>query len=414
MTGRSPARLLAPLALAAAALAVLAGFAGTPAASAAAPVIAAPEGIVVEAGSGDVAYAKDADGRRPIASTTKLMTALLTLEKGGLKDVVVAPRYRGAPAESLMRPPLAAGEHIAEADLLRGLLVFSANDAAVALATDVGGSVPSFVRLMNRRAQELGLKNTHYQNPIGLDAPGHYSSARDLATLTRALRRFGFFRRTVNTNQLTLKSGAVSRSLTNKNTLLAGYPWVDGVKTGYTAQAGNVLVASGTKRGVHLISVVVGAPDKAARDAESVELLNYGFSKYRLARAVVRGDEVAKVPIRHRAGADLPLLAARTVRKVVRRGKGFSYVQTIPRIVDGPVHYGDRVGRLVVSLEGRPFASVPLTAGLEVPAAGLGRRTQDFLTRPWTLAVVGALLLVLAAVARRRPPSRRSPEEAAA
>lgn len=393
-------------------LSALASLAGAPAASAAAPAIEAPEAIVVEASSGDVVFAKDADGRRPIASTTKLMTALLTLERGGLKDVVTAPRYRGAPAESIMR--LLPEEKIAEADLLRGLLVFSANDAAVALAMHVGGSVPSFVRLMNRRAQQLGLDNTHYENPIGLDAPGNFSSARDLATLTRRLRRFRFFRRTVNTNQLTLKSGSVGRTLTNKNTLLADYPWVDGVKTGYTSQAGNVLVASGAKRGVHLISVVVGASDKAARDTESVELLNHGFTKFRLSRAVVGGDEVAKVPVRHRAGAELPLVAGRTVRKVVRKGERFTYVDTIPRVVDGPVHFGDKVGRRVVEVDGRPVATVPLTAGLEIPAAGLGRRTQDFLTRPWTLAVVGALLLLVAAVARRRPPSRPAPEEAAA
>jgi len=391
-------------------LSALAALAGAPAASAAAPVIDPPEAIVVEASSGDVVFAKDADGRRPIASTTKLMTALLTLERGGLKDVVTAPRYRGVPAESIMR--LLPGEKIAEADLLRGLLVFSANDAAVALAMQVGGSVPSFVRLMNRRAQQLGLENTHYENPIGLDAPGNFSSARDLATLTRRLRRFRFFRRTVNTNQLTLKSGSVGRTLTNKNTLLADYPWVDGVKTGYTSQARNVLVASGAKRGVHLISVVVGASDKAARDTESVELLNY--TKFKLSRAVTDGEEFAKVPVRHRAGAELPLVAARTVRKVVRRGKRFTYVQTVPRIVEGPVGFGDRVGKLVVMLDGRPVASVPLIAGLEVPAAGLGRRTQDFLTRPWTLAAVGALLLLLAALARRRPPSPRAPEEAAA
>ena len=395
-----------------AALVVVTALASAPAALAAAPTIAAPQAIVVEAASGDVVYAKNADARRPIASTTKLMTALLTLEQGGLKEVVTAPRYRPAPAESVMR--LLPSEKIAKADLLRGLLVFSANDAAVALATHVGGSVPSFVRLMNRRAEQLGLEDTRYQNPIGLDAAGHFSSARDLATLTRELRRFRLFRRTVNTNQLTLKSGAVGRTLNNKNTLLADYAWVDGVKTGFTSQAGNVLVASGTKRGVHLIAVVLGAADKGTRDAESVELLNYGFTKFKLSRAVTDGEEFAKVPVRHRAGAELPLVAARTVRQVVRRGKRFTYVQTVPRIVEGPVGFGDRVGKLVVMLDGRPVASVPLIAGLEVPAAGLGRRTQDFLTRPWTLAAGGALLLLLAALARRRPPSPRAPEEAAA
>ncbi|MGI8622729.1 MAG: D-alanyl-D-alanine carboxypeptidase family protein [Solirubrobacteraceae bacterium] len=387
-------------------------MAASPVAHAAAPSVDAPEAIVVEATRGDVAYTKAADARRPIASTTKLMTALLTLEKGGLKDVVVAPRYRAAPAESTMH--LVPGEKITDADLLRGLLVVSANDAAVTLAGHVGGSVPSFVRQMNRRAQELGLGNTHYENPVGLDAPGNYSSARDLAQLTRRLRRFRFFRRTVDANTLTLESGSSPRALTNKNTLLAQYPWVDGVKTGYTSQAGNVLVASGTKRGVHLISVVIGAASKPARNAESVELLNYGFSKYRLKRAVTRGDTVASVPIRHRAGAELPLVASRSVRRVLRRDEHFTFARTVPTIVDGPVHRGTELGRLEVRLDGRPVTSLPLTANLEVPAAGLGRRTQDFLTRPWTLAVVALALLLAAVAARRRPPGRRSTEEAAA
>ncbi len=395
-------------------VAVLAALAGPSAANAAGPnEIASPEAIVVDAASGDVAYAKNADARRPIASTTKLMTALLTLERGGLKDVVTAPRYRAAPAESVIH--LIAGERITEADLMRGLLVSSANDAAVALATHLGGSVPSFVRLMNRRAQELGLHNTHYENPIGLDSPTNFSSARDLATLTRRLRRFPFFRHTVNTSQLTLKSGAHPRTLANRNTLLGDYPWVDGVKTGHTSLAGDVLVASGTKRGVHLISVVIGAASRTARNLESVRLLTYGFTKYQLKRAVVRGDTVVDVPIRHRAGAELPLVAARTVHKVLRKDERFTYVKSFPRIVDGPVHFGDKLGKLIVRLHGKPVASVALLANLEIPKAGLGRQAQDLLTRPWTLLVLAVVLLLVAALARHRPSAGRgSSEEAAA
>ncbi len=393
-------------------LAVLATLAGPVGAGAAEPSVASPEAIVVEAASGDVAYAKNADARRPIASTTKLMTALLTLERGGLKDIVTAPRYRAAPAESVIH--LVEGERITEADLMRGLLVASANDAAVALATDVGGSVPSFVRMMNRRAQELGLHNTHYENPIGLDSSTNFSSARDLATLTRALRKFRFFRHTVNTNQLTLRSGAHPRTLTNRNTLLGDYGWVDGVKTGHTSLAGDVLVASGTKRGMHLISVVIGAAGRSARNVQSVDLLNYGFTKYRLTRAVVRGDTVATVPIRHRAGADLPLVAARTVHKVLRKDEHFTYLKSYPSIIDGPVRFGDKLGKLVVQLHGRPVASVPLLANLAVPKAGLGRQAQDLLTRPWTLVVLAVVLLLVAALARRRPSAGRGSSEEAA
>ncbi len=375
------------------------------------PTIASPEAIVVDAQTGDVAYSKDADQSRPIASTTKLMTALLTLEHKGLSDVVTAPRYRAAPAEVVLG--LQKGQQIKEADLLRALLVISANDSAVALATHIAGDVPTFVNEMNRRAQQLGLENTHYANPIGLDQQGNYSSARDLATLTRTLRKYRIFRRTVNTNQLTLRTGPNRSLLTNRNTLLAQYPWIDGVKTGYTSGAGNVLVASGSKRDVHLISVVIGASSKLARNDESVELLKYGFTKYRLARAVVAGNRMASVPIRNRPGADLPVIAGRTVRKVKRVTEDFTLEEQLPDEVAGPIRYGQRIGKLMVKLRGRTIATVPLTAGLEIPKASTARRTQDFVTQPWTLIVLGAILAIAALLSQRRPVKRREEEPAA-
>jgi len=414
----SPARSLATL-LAAAVLAVLAslGLIAAPAAHAAPPAISAPSAIVIDATTGDVAYAKAPDQRRPIASTTKLMTALLTLEAGGLKDVVSAPRYRAAPAES--RINLVPGERMTEADLLRGLLVASANDAAATLAQHVGGSIPSFVRMMNRRARQLGLTNTSYANPIGLDEAGNYSTARDLVTLTRTLRKHRFFRRTVDAQSVTLQSGNAPRRLANRNTLLDQAAWVDGVKTGYTRQAGDVLVASGRKRGVRLISAVLGEPSKAARNADSLALLNYGFSRYRRTRAVVRGEVIARVPIQHRAGAVLPLAASTTVHRVLRRDERFELRPRIPHTVDGPISYGQEVGKLDITVRGKVVRTIPLTAALEVPKAGVARRTQDAVTTPWTLVVLAGLLVVAAVVTRRlRPaepreerPRRRTPAE---
>jgi D-alanyl-D-alanine carboxypeptidase (penicillin-binding protein 5/6) len=392
-----------------------------PAARATPPRIQAPSGIVIEASTGDVTYAKQPDQKRAIASTTKLMTALLALEAGGLHDLVPAASYHPAPAESQIH--LQPGEKLTEADLLRGLLVYSANDAAETIAEHVAGSEAAFVRRMNRRAQQIGLKNTHYANPIGLDAPGNYSTARDLVTLTQSLRKYRFFRRTVNSASVTLRSGHVMRTLANRNTLLGQATWIDGVKTGHTTQAGDVLVASASKRGVRLISAVLGEPDRSQRNADSLALLNYAFTKYVRVRAIARGDTVAKVPIAHRTGAVLPLVASRTVHEVKHLKERFGYRTIgVPAKVDGPIHYGERIGTVEVLRHGKRIASVPLTAGLEVPAASAARKTQDFLTTPWTLVVLGVLLLLVALVAsRRRPPpgderpSRRSaPEEAPA
>ena len=214
-----------------------------------------------------------------IASTTKLMTAYLALHELPLQERLVAPPYHPLPGESLLG--LEADERISVRDLLYGLLLPSGNDAAVALADGVAGSVPAFVEEMNRAASRLGLRDTSYANPIGLDEPGNYSSPRDLAKLTMRLRRQRLFRRIVDTARTTLQTGAHPRTIVNHNELVLKVPWIDGVKTGYTLDAGYVLIGSGTRKGVTLLSVVLGAPSVAARDQDTLSLLRYGFSLYR-------------------------------------------------------------------------------------------------------------------------------------
>lgn len=400
-------------------LALVLALALLPAAAASAaprPEIAAPQAIVVEGTTGDVIFEQEADTPRPMASTTKLMTALLVIEQAELDAVVTAPRYDGLPVETVMR--LVPGEKISVHDLLRGLLLVSANDAAFTLAQHVAGSVPSFVRMMNRRAQQLGLENTSYANPIGLDDANNFSTARDLATLTMELRKSRVFRRIVNATDLATRSGN-PRTLANRNTLVSRFGWVSGVKTGTTTGAGYVLVASGAKKDVPIISVVMGAADEAARDEQSVALLNYGFSKFKVARLTVDGNRFPEmIPISHRAGAELPVVYGETVREVVRKRDDTSIDVTLPAEVEGPVAYHEQVGEAVVSVEGEPVATVPLLAGLRVPEAGLGRRVQNVLTQPWALVALGAVLLLATALTqRRRPPpprTRRRPGETAA
>jgi serine-type D-Ala-D-Ala carboxypeptidase (penicillin-binding protein 5/6) len=265
------------------------------AARAAPPAIGAPEAILVEPQTQDVVYARRASMRRPIASTTKLMTALLTLERARLTDVFTAAPYSPSPAESLMG--LHAGERLTVADLLRGLLVVSANDAAVTLAVDVAGSQRRFVGLMNRRARQLGLRDTHYANPVGLDEPGNYSSAADLVKLTLVLRQRAFFRATTNLGSVTLRSGSRVRHLVNRNDLVRTVPYVNGVKTGHTNNAGYILVGSATRGGVTLVSAVLGDSSEGARDADTMRLLSPG-------RAGAQGQRVRQrrpqVPRRER------------------------------------------------------------------------------------------------------------------
>jgi serine-type D-Ala-D-Ala carboxypeptidase (penicillin-binding protein 5/6) len=377
--------------------------------------VGAPSAIVIEVSSGTAACARAPGRRRPVGSTTKLMTALLTLEDAKLSDVFTASSYRPLPVESKIG--LLPGEKMTVRDLLRGLLLESGNDAAATLAEGVGGSQRRFVRLMNARARELGLHDTHYENPIGLDALGNYSSARDLVTLATVLRTNRFFKHTVNLPQVTLKSGAYRRTFATRNLLVRRYGYVNGVKTGHTQGAGYVLVGSASRHGIQLVSAVLDEPSEAARDADTLALFSYAFRRFQRIRAVVKGRQLATVPIRARAGAQLDLVAAKTVRRIVRRGhrRDVKIAVHAPDSVAGPIRRGQRLGRIEVSQGGRVVATVGLLAGHHVAAAGIAQQTKNLAAAPLVLigvaiAAVGGTLLMARRrhVRSRRPPSREA------
>ena len=381
------------------------------AAHAAPPAISAPEAILVEPQTQDVVYAKKASMRRPIASTTKLMTALLTLEHARLSDVFTAAPYSPMAGESLMG--LRAGERLTVADLLRGLLIVSANDAAETLATDVAGSQKRFVRMMNRRARELGLRDTHYSNPVGLDEPGNYSSAADLVKLALVLRQRPFFRATTNMATATLHSGSRVRRLVNRNYLVRTVPFVNGVKTGHTNQAGYVLVGSATQGGVTLMSAVLGDSSEAARDADSLRLLRYGLSRYHRTAPVRKGAVFGSAALKFRDDR-VDLVAARTAMRVARRNERLTTSVTgTPSEIEGPLAAGSRVGTIVVRQRGKVVDRVALVTEHAVAAPTLGQRLGDYLGRSSTRAVLVVLALCslyLAFLWRRGPRRRKEPE----
>ena len=388
--------------------AAVGAVAAPPLAAAAArpPPISAPAAIVVEESTGDVAYRLNAGERRPVASTTKLMTALLALRRSRLDETFVAPPYSPAPAES--RINLRTGEALTVRDLLRALLLASANDAAVTLARGVAGTTEDFVRAMNREARRLGLRDTSYSNPIGLDDPSNYSTARDLAALTLVLRRSAFARRTTDLERATLRSGARVRRIVSRNDLLEEEEWVDGVKTGYTSSAGYVLVGSATRGPVTVVSVVLGEPSEAARDRDSLSLLRYGLSSYRSAKPVRRGQVLARPTVRLQGGLTVPVVAARSASHVVRRGRRLTLRERLPRVLEGPLPAGRRVGAVLVRSGRRVIDRVPLVTGAAVPAPSSTERVKQAVLRPW-LAVAAVVLLLLVAggslllvIARRR------------
>ena len=397
-------------AIAAAALSVATATTAAAPAAAQGPDLDAPAAILVQPDTEDVVVARREQERRPIASTTKLMTALVTLENADLDDVVTAVRYRASPVESLMG--LRAGERVTIRDLLEGLLLASGNDAAATLARRVGGSERRFVRMMNERARELGLSDTHYANPVGLDDPRNYSSAEDLAKLALILLRDPFFARTVNRRSATVVSGDRRRTIVNRNALVREVPWMNGVKTGYTSQAGYILVGSASRRGVRFVSAVLGVPSEAARDADTLDLMRFGQRRYRRVVALRRGAVLASPTLDFRADEHVDVVAARTVRAVVRRGQRPQVrVTGVPDELAGPLRRGQRVGTAVVSYRGRELARVPLMTAEAVPAAGVVDKVSSALPPIWLLAVAAAVLacsLHLVLRHRRRVRRRRA------
>jgi D-alanyl-D-alanine carboxypeptidase (penicillin-binding protein 5/6) len=375
-----------------AAAAVLAAVA-TPASAAENPprTPGAQAAIVVDARDGTVMFAKRPDAERAIASTTKLMTALLALEQARPGDVFTAPAYNALPAES--RINLHAGERMSVQDLLEALLLESANDAAVTLAEGVSGSREAFVEEMNDRAVELGLEHTGYANPIGLDEAGNHSSARDLANLTRVLLRRPRFARIVDMPEAELESGARPRVVQNRNNLIASHPWVSGVKTGYTLNAGNVLVGAAKGPGrARVISVVLGEPSEAARDQDTLSLLRWGLSRFHRVRVLDPQRMLAQADIKYR-DSTARLVARRGALLTIRDGMRLRRRVNAPDEVEGPLAAGARVGTVTVLLDGRPARRVALVTAEEVPEAGTLRVLLSWLGVPLTLILVLAILV---------------------
>jgi D-alanyl-D-alanine carboxypeptidase (penicillin-binding protein 5/6) len=355
--------------------------------------------IVVDARDGTVMFAKRPDAERAIASTTKLMTALLSLEEAKPGDVFTAPAYDAAPAES--RINLREGERMTVHDLLEALLLESANDAAVTLAEGISGSRDAFVADMNERAADLGLDDTSYANPIGLDDPANYSTARDLAALSLRLMRRPRFRRIVDMPAAELESGARPRVVDNRNDLVARYPWVTGIKTGHTIQAGDVLVGSARGRdGAKVITVVLGEPSEAARDADTLALLRWGLGRFHRVRALDPRRPLARADIEYR-DERATLVPRRPALVLVRGGEQIGRRVRAPDELEGPLPEGRRVGSVTVLVDGEPIRRVPLVTAADVPGGGTLRVLTSVVGVPLTLLAGLAILLAAVLVALR-------------
>jgi len=377
----------------------------------AAPRVIAPSAIAVEPATGDVVYERRATKRLPIASTTKMMTALLTVERLALDDVLAAAPYRALPAESVLG--LRSGQRMTVRDYLRALMLASANDAAHTLAQRVAGSTSAFVRMMNARARELGLTDTNFANPIGLDSTANYSSATDLVKLALLLRKNDFLRQTMDMATARVRVGGQRRTVVNRNRVVRNVPFVNGVKTGHTNSAGYILVGSGTRKGITVVTAVLGDPSEAARDQDTLSLLRYATARYRIATALRKGQRLAAAKLRYR-DESVDLVAARTVRRTLRNGeRTFTRVRDAPKELDGPLDQGARIGTIEVRYRGKTVDRVPLVTARAVSEATAAQRLGDFLSRSGTILALAALVgCSLVLVLLRRRIIRRGPRQA--
>lgn len=234
--------------------------------------------IIFDRESKTVIYDKNINEKRAMASTTKIMTAIITLEQGNLDDVVEVSKKAANIGGS--RLGLSTGDKIKLRDLLYGLLLRSGNDAAIQIALHIGGSVEGFAELMNNKAKELGLQNTHFVTPHGLDDPNHYTTAYELALLTDYALDIEEFAKIVNTKQTTISINSNQMTITNTNELLGNLEGVNGVKTGFTNNAGRCLVTSTTRNNWQIITIVLGAYTKKFRTKDSIELIEYNYKNF--------------------------------------------------------------------------------------------------------------------------------------
>lgn len=316
--------------------------------------ISAEKAILMDTATGRVLYERNADSHSLIASTTKIMTALVVCEQCNVLDRMRIPKEAVGIEGSSMY--LQEGEVLTIQELLYGLMLHSGNDAAVALAIYCGGTVEGFAELMNDKARQLGMCNTHFENPNGLDAPGHYSTARDMAILAAYAMDNPIFQKTVSTKTISIGQ----RYLRNHNKLLWQVEGADGIKTGYTRAAGRILVSSAVRDGRRLVAMTINAPDDWNDHAA---LMNQGFSNFSHTQLVSCGQIVGFAEIAGGQSGCVQLLAADDFDYALSPDEKVTLLIPGPGFVYAPVAEGADAGYAHVCIDGKSVGKVQLCYG---------------------------------------------------
>ncbi|MGQ9455539.1 MAG: D-alanyl-D-alanine carboxypeptidase family protein [Armatimonadota bacterium] len=322
------------------------------------PEVRAGSVVLMDVESGQIIYSKNPHTRRPNASTTKIMTAILLIEHCRMTDRIrVSKKACETPYTSIHLKP---GEELTAKDLLMGMMVRSANDAAVAIAEHIAGSTNEFAELMNRKAREIGCKNTHFVTPNGLHHKNHYSTAYDLCLMFRYALRYPVFREAINTRKYLLESRTINRkdlAVFSRCRFLRDYPWADGAKSGYIKQAGYCLVGTALRDGWRLICAVLKS-DNAGRDMAAV--MDYGFSNFRPYVVAQAGIPCAQVAVKGGSLPDVSVMPVRDVRVIVPKSGARVTVRIKPTELKAPVGKGVSAGKMIVYVNGSPVVGAEL------------------------------------------------------
>lgn len=360
-------------------IAVMATLFATVPGLAAAPRVAAPAYIVLNPATGETLAERAPDRELPMASTTKIMTALVVLERADLDDRYTVPAEAVAIGGSTAR--LEEGEQLSVRDLLTGLLVASGNDAAVTLADGLAGTQQAFVAMMNAKAKELGLDHTRYANPHGLDAPRHFSTVRDLVTVAEAAMENPLFRELVSSRRATIPGpgGVGTRDLLSENELLDIDPEADGVKTGMTDGAGYALVAHADRAalGMDLYLASLRSPSSEIRARDARALLDDAFAEFTRARLVAPGAVLARAQVDGIPGRTIPVVAAAPLDAPMRLGDPVTATLVAPEEVEPPVAEGDVLGTVTYRQNDRTIGRVDLVAGESADGPGILDRLRS-------------------------------------
>lgn len=350
--------------------------------------LSCPSAVLMEQSTGKILYQKDANSRRPMASVTKIMTMLLAMEaieqgKMSYDDMITGSAYAKSMGGSTIF--LDEGEQLSVRDMLKGIAVSSGNDAAVAMGEHIAGSADNFVAMMNKRAKDLGMNDTNFVNCNGLDAEGHYSSAYDIALMSRELMKHEDIFEFTTIWMDSLRNGAFTLSNTNK--LIRFYDGATGLKTGSTDNAKFCISATAKRGDMHLIAVIMASPSSKERSADASKLLNYGFAGYGVLSCAVKGEVCDSIYIPKSGKDKIDIVCGEDAGYLYDKGSAPQIERTVNvrDDISAPLYEGECVGNMVIKNGDEVIADIPLVTSEDIPKRGLGG-TFAWLVGVWSRA----------------------------